>query len=100
MVRNGDILYTIARQFGVSVDALLANNQIADPSRLNVGQELHIPVAANPGGWLDYTVQPGDLLSTVAQRFGVTPEAILAINTLPNPNSLAVGLTIRIPLPR
>lgn len=99
-VRQGDFLYTIAREFEVSVDALLAANQLADPRRLSVGQTLRIPLGTSPDGSLAYTVRRGDILHTIASRFGVTPEAIQAINALPDPNRLTVGQTIRIPLPK
>ena len=42
-VQPGDTLRTIAEQFGVSVGALLAANQLADPDALAVGQVLAIP---------------------------------------------------------
>ena len=43
IVRRGDSLYSISRRFGVSADTLIYDNQIADPSRLAVGQTLAIP---------------------------------------------------------
>lgn len=42
-VRRGDTLSSIARQFGTTVDALVAANGIADPSIIRVGQTLIIP---------------------------------------------------------
>ena len=54
------------------------------------------PVAAEPG-YIEYTVQKGDILYTIAQEHGVTIEEILAINQIPNPESLTVGEVIRIP---
>ena len=49
-------------------------------------------------GYIEYTVQKGDILYTLAQRFGVTIEDILAVNSIPNPESLRVGEVIRIPI--
>ncbi|MCW5878914.1 MAG: LysM peptidoglycan-binding domain-containing protein [Anaerolineales bacterium] len=45
----------------------------------------------------EYVVQPHDFLSAIAQRFGVTLEALIAANTLVNPNALEVGQVLRIP---
>jgi LysM repeat protein len=43
VIKQGDILGTIARQFGVSVQDLQDVNGITDPRRLRIGQELIIP---------------------------------------------------------
>ena len=43
IVRAGDSLYAIARRFGTSVEELTRLNQIADPSRLVIGQSLIVP---------------------------------------------------------
>ncbi|WP_019537140.1 3D domain-containing protein [Paenibacillus ginsengihumi] len=42
-VNKGDTLYRIARAFDVSVSSLIAANDIEDPGRLTVGQQLEIP---------------------------------------------------------
>jgi LysM repeat protein len=44
-----------------------------------------------------YTVQPGDLLKVIAARYGVSIASILAINDIPNPDSLRVGQVLVIP---
>jgi len=45
----------------------------------------------------DYVVQPGDSLSGIAGRFNLNVDTILSFNTIPNPRSLRVGATYRIP---
>ena len=49
IVVAGDTLSAIARAFGVSLDAILAVNDIPDPNALLVGQRIVIPVAAAAG---------------------------------------------------
>ena len=45
-----------------------------------------------------YKVKQGDTLSTIAKRFGVTVDQILAANkNIKNPNKIAVGDVIVIP---
>ncbi len=44
VVQQGEILGTIARQYGVTVDEILAVNPGLDPRRMRVGQEIRIPV--------------------------------------------------------
>ena len=44
-----------------------------------------------------YTVQSGDTLSSIAQRYGVTVEAISQANEITNPNQIQVGQVLTIP---
>jgi LysM repeat protein len=52
-VRRGDTLSSIARQLGLTVEALMAANGLNDPNTLNVGQVLLVPLvegASEPEG--------------------------------------------------
>ena len=42
-VQKGDILYTIAKQYNVTIEEILAINDIAEPQSLMIGQVIHIP---------------------------------------------------------
>jgi LysM repeat protein len=55
-----------------------------------------VPVAEAPA-YIEYTVQKGDILYTIAKEHNVTVEDILAINQISRPESLTVGQVIRIP---
>jgi LysM repeat protein len=46
-----------------------------------------------------YVVKPGDTLGTIAQRFGVTVDEIMAANGLTDPNVLSAGESLTIPVP-
>jgi LasA protease len=46
-----------------------------------------------------YVVQPGDTIGSIAERFGVTEESIIALNGITNPYALQVGQTLLIPVP-
>lgn len=46
IVQEGDIPETIAAQFGITAEELMAANGITDPTALQVGQELVIPAPA------------------------------------------------------
>ena len=61
-----------------------------DPTRI-----ASVPTAG-PGS---YIVQAGDTIGSIAAKFGVTPESIIQINQLANPNALEVGQTLLIPVP-
>ena len=61
-VRRGDTLWAIARQNGVSLQALIAANpQIANPNLIHPGQTVHLP-GGSPGG----EVAPGSAAQAVA----------------------------------
>jgi LysM repeat protein len=53
--------------------------------------------AASQGGFVEYTVQRGDELLALANKFGVTVKEIIANNEIANPDSLRVGQVLRIP---
>lgn len=50
-----------------------------------------------PADYITYVVQPGDTLSEIAERFGVTYQTLAALNNLSDPNLIHPGQTIRIP---
>ncbi|MGI5877284.1 MAG: LysM peptidoglycan-binding domain-containing protein, partial [Christensenellales bacterium] len=100
-IRAGDTLYAIARQFNVSLDDLLEANPGIEPFQLQVGQVICIPVAtppvACPEGYTQHTVVAGDTFFALAQRYGVTVDALRAANPNVNPNALLIGQTLCIP---
>ena len=85
IVEPGDTLSAIAQRFHVSIDEITAVNILPNPDLLYVGQAIVIPIqfvapaaslpAETPAA---YTVQPGDTLSAIAQRFDVSIDEIMA----------------------
>ena len=47
-----------------------------------------------------YVVQPGDTLGSIAQSFGIGLDALMQVNGLVDPNLLAVGQVLVIPVPQ
>ncbi len=103
VVQRGDTLYSIALNFGVTVQAILNANGITNANLIFVGQRLTIPTgggSSNPPpstGGSTYIVQPGDYISLIARRFNVSAAAILAANNISNPNLIFVGQVLTIP---
>lgn len=102
VVRTGDTLYSIARQFGVTVQALMQINGIYNPHYIQVGQRLIIPRPGDvtpvpPTPWppqpypIVHIVQRGDTLYSLARRFGTTVQAIAQWNHIVNPSRIYVG---------
>jgi len=122
-VQDGDTFSSIAAQFGITTEELMAANSITDPLALLVGQELTIPGASAPPqatnptpaapepteppaqeppdttGGQTYTVQEGDFPESIAAQFGITAEELMAANGITDPASLHVGDVLTIPAP-
>lgn len=100
VVKLGDTLSAIARQNGVSLDALIrANPQITNPNLIRPGEEVTIPTGAQAqvqGSGQVYTVQRGDTLSEIGARFGVDWRILAQVNGLSNPHLIHPGQQIRI----
>jgi LysM repeat protein len=48
-------------------------------------------VAEEPDGWATYIVQPGDTLTQIAERAGITLNQLMDVNCLSDPNYLIAG---------
>lgn len=94
IVQKEDSLYSISRKFGITIDALKNNNNIVD-NTLIVGQVLKIP-AQNENTSNLYVVKKGDNLWSIAQKYGVTVNAIRILNNLTS-DVLKIGQTLIIP---
>jgi LysM repeat protein len=104
VVEEGDSLASIADQFGVTIDQLIAANNLVDPSNIGVGSQLIIPdpeadlptetplpVTLVPGTTIEYVVKSGDSLLAIAVRFNTTVESISEANDLDPLDVLFVG---------
>ncbi|MDZ4278465.1 MAG: LysM peptidoglycan-binding domain-containing protein [Dehalococcoidia bacterium] len=116
VVEAGDSLAAIAEQFGTTAEAIAEANGIADPTALEVGQELVIPGSdvlgeteepegdepdEAPGEGTTYVVQTGDTADGIAADFGITVEDLAAANntTVDALRELTVGVELVIPPP-
>jgi LysM repeat protein len=99
VVRAGDWVYSIARDFDVHPEDLIAANGLTPPYALEPGEVLRIPPPAPPPpeGSVIYRVQAGDTVFSIARRFGIDPQEIIDSNDLPAPYRLDVGDRLIIP---
>ena len=117
VVQHGETLFGIARQYRVALDALMAANAIADSSRIHAGLTLRVrnleafippapatndaPDAAAPpipaGNRETYTVLPGEFLSQIGAKLGMSWLAIVEVNGIANPDTLHAGTVLQIP---
>jgi LysM repeat protein len=94
VIQRGDRLINVARKFNVSLAAVLAVNPGLDANRIFAGQTINLPPTQ---ATRSYTVQRGETLRIIAERFGTTVAVLQALNNLSNPNLLFVGQVLLVP---
>ncbi|RPF49140.1 spore germination protein [Hydrogenoanaerobacterium saccharovorans] len=94
-IKPGDSVYSIARQFGVSPQQIIDDNQLKNVQRLMIGQSLIIPAES-----ARHVVTLGQTLYSIAKSYGTTIQRILVANpAITDPSKLRLGQVLIIPLP-
>ena len=98
-VQPGENLYRIALTYNVELDELVSLNNLSSADVIYVGQEIKVPGITSVSGTAGnvYIVQPGDTLSSIAFRYGVSTQEILFENTLESADVIFVGQQLAIP---
>ena len=104
-VQTGDTLYSIALSHDVSVDEIMALNNITDPASISVGQVLTIRGGEVPSATVTpvsteeivHVVQRGENLFRIALRYGTMVQAIVDRNKIVNPSRIWAGQKLIIP---
>ena len=98
IVQAGDTLSEIATRYGTTYQHLAAINGISNPDIIHVGDRIMIDgvVSAQSSDDEYYTVQPGDTLSGIAERYGTSYQYLAYINGISDPNKIYAGDTIRV----
>ncbi|WOK96183.1 hypothetical protein Cni_G04890 [Canna indica] len=109
--RPGDSLAFIAGSvFGglAAPDQIREANSIPDPSALDVGRSLVIPLPCTcfnlsdnflPAVYLSYVVRDGDSIPGIAAMYSTTVTDIMNVNSLGGPSAISPGDVLAIPLP-
>ena len=98
VVQPDDTLYSIAARFNVSVNDLLAANNLDNADVLNVGQQIIIPGLQGISGVLDTEViNFGDSLHNVLRRTQIPLELLQRLNRVVSPTEFYVGASIVVP---
>ena len=111
-VGRGDSLYSIAQKYNTTPQHLLQLNNLNTQSRIFIGQKLKVKDSTPPPAPAPsfnppssaansdvYTVQRGDSLYAIAQRYGTTPQNILALNDLAPNATIYIGQMLRVKAP-
>jgi len=101
VVKPGETLSEIADRHGVSLTRLMQANGISNPNVITAGQSLRLPgssaAASGSARGGSVTVQPGDTLSDIADRQGVSLNQLMQANGITNPNILVAGQKLVLP---
>lgn len=104
VVRQGDTIWSIAKQFQADPASLLQTNGLSQKTTLKIGQKLFIPDAGTVQArealtkaeevrreLVNYQVRPGDSLWNIAKRFGVSLADLRQWNKLAENAALKPG---------
>ena len=94
IVQKGDSLWSIANKFNMTVSELKNLNNLTN-NLLSIGQVLKIKDSSN-NGKTTYTVQKGDSLWVIANKYGIITEELKSYNNLTS-NLLSIGQVLKIP---
>ena len=91
-VQPDDTLYSIAQQFGLTMQALQDANRIADPSILAIGQQMLLPGYVGINGMVSTRpLLPGETLRTLPLQLGTDRSTLVYLNRIVNPAALYLG---------
>jgi len=108
VVAKNDSFYTMSKKYNVGMKAIEGANPGVDSTKLKIGQKVNIPApapkavkasggsatAADADG--TYTVKSGDVLGTIARKFGTTVTKLREANGLKT-DRITVGQKLKVP---
>ncbi|MFL2840924.1 MAG: LysM peptidoglycan-binding domain-containing protein [Pseudohongiellaceae bacterium] len=110
IVRRGDSLSVIAERYRTTISELVAINQLRDRNTIRIGQQLLLPqldgsiptLVVNDYTTLEipanglYEVRRGDTLSIIAERYEVSVDSLVSLNSLNNQGLIFPGQNLRL----
>ncbi len=98
-IAKGQSLYSIASMYHVSMDEIIRMNPGSE-SKIKAGQTIKIPQKkAGQAAQVFHTIQPGETLYKLTQKYGVTAQNICRANPGLNEKNFRIGQVICIPAP-
>ena len=110
VVKKGDTLYSIAKNYNLSVDTIIKDNALSS-NVIDIGQNLKIRVfdkgeieecygvdytPPKTETYINYIVKKGDSLWKIANNYGITVSDITSLNNLKS-TTLSIGQQLKIP---
>jgi murein DD-endopeptidase MepM/ murein hydrolase activator NlpD len=98
IVQSGDSMYSIAFDFGISLNDLLAANPMTDPNNISAGAQIIIPGLAGISGIvITQTVGYGDSLNSLSRRNQIKDSVLRKLNHITSPFELFAGFKLILP---
>lgn len=117
-VKKGETYWIISQNYKVNLSDLLKANNAESNSNLDIGDVVKVPTTASGGGgsgntssgsnsntgtgnyisYTTYTVQSGDTYWTIALKFGIPMNELLAANSLSESSVIKAGQKLSIPV--
>ncbi len=91
-VEQGETLFSIAQRYGIQMETLKNSNPDTNTKKLDAGDMLRVPLfpELSAGKKVHHTVQEGETLFRISQKYKVSVEEIRKWNVLGN-QSLSIG---------
>lgn len=97
-ITKGDTLWSITKQYNISLESILALNNIKDKDTLSIGQIIKIPQDNFPAAdYVMHVVEKGDTLWSIAQKYNLSVDLIFATNNITNSELISIGQEMKIP---
>ena len=110
-VRQGDTLKSIAAARGTTVQALAEANALGNADFIYAGQSLKVPSVGQSSQWQapsppaamksgsmgKHVIKPGETLSGIAWKYGISMQALMQANHLSSADWINAGQTLKIP---
>ena len=100
VIKRGDTLSKIAKEYNTSYQYLAKINNISNPNLIYVGEEIKVPVLEDKKihdtSHRLYIVKRGDTLTKIAREYRLTVKEIVELNDISNPNRIYVGEILRV----
>ncbi len=93
-VQPGETLGVVARDFGITTDALVSANGLSDADHIGAGAVLKVPQPAR-----EHVVQDGESLRDVAAQEKVDLGSLVDFNGLADPDLVRPGQVVLVPVP-
>jgi LysM repeat protein len=104
-IASGDTMSGIAKKFGVTMQALLAANNLTDPNLVRVGQKIKVPVAPAaattlPPVGVTGTFPPAGAVTVAPVTQPPPPKSATTIDDGSSPQTSIVTITVIVTIPR
>ncbi|NQV10598.1 MAG: LysM peptidoglycan-binding domain-containing protein [Cyanobacteria bacterium] len=101
VVKPGETLSQIAERYGVSTSRLMQLNGIKSADLIQTGTSLRLPAARAAAGSASgrgtYRVKPGETLSEIAERSGISVRRLMDLNNLSRADHVEAGRLLVVP---